>query len=199
MKERPILFSGPMVRALLDGSKTQTRRVMKEKHLAFMDGVNSGRCTGPVTDICPYGQVGDKLWVREAFNTCSCGDIDETAKVYRATFIKGREDCCPYCFTPIKFKPSIHMPRWASRISLEITEVRVQRLNDISEADALAEGIRWPDKNGRRYQPPIDLTGFSNWRFAADQYAELWDSINGPGAWALNPLVWCVSFKMVKP
>ncbi len=166
-KERPILFSGPMVRAILDDRKTQTRRVLKPQP---SHGVTISKfedrwcCNGLLTGIpkklskpfaCPHGEVGDRLWVREAFYIDLCpyesGPLPESAEFddWRdAIYYRADGDCCdqiPECECATegkpKWRPSIHMPRWASRITLEITGVRVERLNDISEEDAIAEGV----------------------------------------------------------
>jgi hypothetical protein len=186
MTERPILFSAPMVRAILDGGKTQTRRVVKSKrepvlipfaalqsemqeHLELLGWRQWTK--GHLGPPCPYGQPGDRLWVRESFAK------DSDGYVYKAT--------CPWWDSLIGKKPSIHMPRDASRITLEITDVRVERLQHISEVDAQAEGAFFaPDaayKNSFKQ-------GFEN----------LWQSINGPESWDANPWVWVVSFKQVK-
>lgn len=176
MKERPILFSAPMVRALLTGTKTQTRRIAIPK-----------RSIEPMTDECPYGQPGDRLWVREAWrvegkhtdsyspscieiNRAHFGRIDYEASITWNKSMYG------------KLRPSIHMPRWASRITLEVTGVRVERLQDISEADARAEGISRAD--------------CPDWHATTD-YRALWESINGPGSWDANPWVWVVEFRRV--
>jgi hypothetical protein len=199
MKERPILFSAPMVRALLDGSKTQTRRVAKN-----VNHVSSGgapMCIDPNSDDwsvkCPYGQPGDQLWVREAWHDNSGAYKAGKSQpiYYRADFQQGAYN------TVLRWKPSIHMPRWASRIELEITSVRVERLQDISEADAKKEGIEpFTDfkKSGHwlRYDKDT-LNGYVG--NPVESYASLWESINGPGSWDLNPWVWVVEFKVAKP
>jgi len=151
MKERPILFSAAMVNAILSGRKTQTRRVVKP-----MSRKAGGEYTGWVlpeyrTD-CPYGQPGDRLWVRETFGSMirNVGGTPHEKLAYRAD-----DPNAVMCYSsegmevPIKWKPSIHMPRWASRITLEIVSVRVERLNEISEQDAIAEGIKAMTKDGR--------------------------------------------------
>lgn len=209
VKERPILFSAPMVRALLDGSKTQTRRVVKPVIHCPEWGHAVGRVGGawrygsPAAlglrergdhwsvvlegDVlqrmctqeaygwgagsgCPYGQPGDRLWVRETWAPLTIGHA--------------------YCADPVwnsspsgRWHPSIHMPRAASRIDLEITGVRVERLQNISEADAKAEGC-----------PGLAPMGFCLSRI---EYRELWEAINGPGSWAANPWVWVVEFRKV--
>jgi hypothetical protein len=186
VKERPILFSAPMVRAILDGSKTQTRRVVKQqpKHAPFQTedsihelGAEWFTSHGWVGK-CPYGQPGDQLWVRETWSKCfqRAGSSDP-AYLYKADLKDGWQ----YLMGP-KWKPSIHMFRVASRIQLEIVSVRVERLNDCSEADAGAEGA---------YTDPACP--------AYDSYATLWDSINGAGSWKANPWVWVVEFKVIKP
>lgn len=180
MKERPILMSAPMVRATLDGTKTQTRRVAKKpvKHPDLGNLYAPGalvleREPQHVIDrCCPYGQPGDHLWVREAW--AFHPDYPERTRrvIYRAD--RGVEHDVD------RWRPSIHMPRWASRTTLEIHGVRIERLQDISEADAKAEGMP-------------ELTGINPVRW----YAELWETINGAGSWAANPWVWVVEFNDV--
>lgn len=202
MKERPILFSAPMIRALLAGTKTQTRRVMKrQKQHDFTDYTLFGQ-QGHSTDdwkaiehapdwpdgkedqcVCPYAsRRGDRLWVREAFGISYDGsaipwtgaDAQRDGQVmYRATFDEKPDE------GRLPWKPSIHMPRWASRIVLEVTAVRVERLQAISEADAIAEGcVMLP---------------------ARHCYEALWESINGAGSWDANPWVWVVEFRRLQP
>jgi hypothetical protein len=203
MKERPILFSGPMVRALLTGTKTQTRRILKLKWGFDLEERDDGTlwpwaehpdCDDDVWMPCPQGEIGDRLWVREAFmhepaDYCWEASVSipcrpaETA--YRADF--------PNSQPGEGWKPSIHMPRNLSRILLEITGVRVERLQDISQADAQAEGA--PPGH-----PSIDQISreFGYPDFPRSWYAQLWEEINGPGAWAQNPWVWVVEFKRVQ-
>jgi len=229
MKERPILFSGAMVRAILGGSKTQTRRVIKtpgSKTLAdirrnpdndawYKDHVwsmrNRGGMWGDYTHMrfmqfCPYGQPGDRLWVREtwahdAASVEACRVVHEDAMggspygpYYRAT------ESAP---ETLRWIPSIHMPRWASRILLEIVSVRVERLHDISEADAIAEGIERmpcavPDtKLWRNYTPDNGWT--PNLCIPENSFRSLWALINGEDGWDANPWVWVVEFKRVTP
>ena len=201
MKERPILFSAPMVRAILEGRKTMTRRVVKLRHGADVV-VTNGQVWKPArVDYagyvdCPYGQVGDRLWVRESWKHIEGGavydaaggimDSNDPETIYRASR--------PNHSGP--WKPSIHMPRWASRILLEVTGVRVEQLNEISEADAKAEGAMFHDGRG---------IGHSGWRHdykdvhanARSSFARLWESINGPGSWEANPFVWVIEFKRI--
>lgn len=182
MKERPILFSGEMVRAILDGRKTQTRRVVKQR----------GDCSGSV-EQCPYGQPGERLWVRETWAT---EGTDETSTL-PLQFKADRSDW-PKCS---KWRPSIHMPRWASRITLEIESVRVERLQKITEEDAKAEGTR-DDALVHYYceegtdDDPIG-NHRCNWRYA---FSRLWESINAKRGfgWDANPWVWVITFRRVE-
>lgn len=192
MKERPILFSAPMVRAILDGSKTQTRRVVNKKHLAQID-LSRGAVVANWSKPMPYGQTGDRLWVRESFWGCDLpGYGDQPCVVYDDEW-EGKE------YKPAEPRPwgrkfgripSIHMPRESSRITLEVNGVRVERLQDISEADAKAEGA--PGYEEGVDAPPPD--GEHEWSYRAS-FQRLWESINGPGSWDLNPWVWAVELK----
>lgn len=214
MKERPIIFSAPMVRAILAGKKTQTRRVVKLKPWQQIEERDDGAPWPWMYDDdragdhwlpCPYGQAGDRLWMREAWDfipeggpgTPNCAGIRYWADA-------GYElRTPPLTFNPMlygeeKVRPSIHMPRWASRITLELTSVRVERLQDISEADAVAEGVtpKWePGCSGRLMEA---IGGFS-FRPAASAYADLWESLHGPGSWDANPWVWVVEFGRIQP
>lgn len=199
-KERPILFSGPMVRALLDGSKTQTRRVCKPQPIAdarFVGGHhlpatkrNPGReisVEAPYVHIaCPYGQRGDRLWVRESF-AHMYRDNAQPEKRAPEDVAYMADNLTPDPYVYGSWKPSIHMPRWASRITLEITSVRVERLQDISADDARAEGC--PDRPiPGAEQASVDL-------LAKLWYHDLWEQINGPDSWAANPWVWAIEFR----
>ena len=204
MKERGIIFSGPMVRAIRDGRKTQTRRVMKnpptlmDKVYAKLFRKNFGGRK------CPYGIPGDKLYVREAHclvdGVCWSGlpyrrGPDTTFHTGKVAFYReGFDRCAP------RWRPSIHMPKWASRIWLEVVGVRVERVQEISEEDAEAEGTK-----------PLEHIGDDqrvmgcDWTFgerpSSGAFAVLWDSINGkrPGcAWEDDPWVWCIEFKPVE-
>lgn len=197
MKERPILFSAPMVCAILDGTKTQTRRVVKsrpDKNMGprcvllpheLAGEVNSGDYTN-----CPYGMPGDSLWVRETFLRLPVGTF------YRATHNGTADEDKAH---GIIWKPSIHMPRWASRITLKLTGVRVEQLNDITEADAIAEGASFHDGRG------IGHSGYRHDRndgfvfeTAKASYMHLWEKINGAGSWSANPRVWVIEFEVIK-
>ena len=170
MKDRPILFKPHMVRAILEGRKTQTRRVVKEQ------GIADALPEPWLKRMCPYGEVGDRLWVREAWSISGKKFRPGGPVVYRES---GKE--------PLggRWRPSIHMPRAASRLMLEITEVRIQRLDDITEEDAYAEGADTgyvgPGMHTRRM-------GFFN----------LWESINGIESLDANPWVWAVTFKIAQ-
>lgn len=193
MKERPIIFSAPMVLALLDGNKTQTRRVVKQrKDLGFGVVLTPGELAGEVNNgdfmNCPYGRPGDRLWVKET--TVNVEDFGYVGPVY-AESDHGR-NVLGYGLAPseddftevepedIKLRPSIFMPRSMSRITLEITRIRIERLQDISESDAKAEGTsQHPD---------------GPWH----AYRSLWTLINGDGSWEANPFVWVIEFKKVE-
>jgi hypothetical protein len=189
-----------MVRAILDGSKTQTRRIVKPQPENLAGPNFDGLWSDTVDPIvryfgCPYGVAGDRLWVRETWMP-RCTNSEELIQ-YRAggglrEFPKGlnlSEDLL-YEFAMDdgkRWRPSIHMPRWASRITLEITGVRVERLQEISEADLYKEGIALPREIERmRYTAAHWLLG---------QYRQLWDSLYGKGAWERNPWVWVIEFR----
>ncbi len=185
MKERPILFSAPMVRALLAGTKTQTRRIIKPQHLAFFNQDAAAMLSDWNERPLPYGQPGDRLWVRETWHDASSSL--HSCALYRADGIDLHWG---------KWAPSIHMPRWASRITLEITSVRVERLQEISIEDAKAEGAWGPDDS--IVQKVADYFGTDI--FSANPrkaFQMLWESINGPDSWAANPWVWAIEFKRV--
>ncbi len=185
MQERPILFSAPMVRALLAGTKTQTRRIIKPQHLAFFNQDAAAMLSDWNERPLPYGQPGDRLWVRETWHDASSSL--HSCALYRADGIDLHWG---------KWAPSIHMPRWASRITLEITSVRVERLQEISIEDAKAEGAWGPDDS--IVQKVADYFGTDI--FSANPrkaFQMLWESINGPDSWAANPWVWAIEFRRV--
>lgn len=205
--ERPILFSGAMVRAILEGRKAQTRRVVKptmstpkiaplEMEPWIIDGERQEDDNGlpcwagyhpsypgeAKWFTCPYGQPGDRLWVRETWHLW--GPPEHQTLAFRA-------DCADA--ENYTWRPSIFMPRWASRITLEITDVRVERVQAISKADVLAEGIsRYTFAKGAISATPPD----PRWKFI-----ELWDGINAKRgySWASNPWVWVLTFTRVQP
>ena len=197
MKERPILFSAPMVRALRAGTKTQTRRVVKDRHI---DAAPPACFFQWLRERCPYGQPGDRLWVRETWaygvHALAAERDEDGPFVYAADgTVQGR--LCD------RWRPSIHMPRAASRILLEITAVRVELLQDISDNDIEAEGTaRWVKDGGKVMCPP---PGFDGWWPDEDgnlyvkpnrvAFCSLWESVNGLRAWDANPWVWVIDFK----
>lgn len=188
MKERPILFTGPMVRALLDGTKTQTRRIAKEFHGLDVDAILK---RFPNQSGCPYGEPGDQLWVRETHRPIfgqTCGLI---AVDYQADPQEKWGRMRDHAGKP-KWTPSIHMRREYSRILLEIISVRVERLNDCSEADAKAEGVAEWARGACAAGNPHSYTNLG-------YYMLLWEQINGAGSWDANPWCWAITFKRVTP
>lgn len=200
MRERPILFSGPMVRAILAGTKTQTRRTLRaQPDDKLCHGVHYDRTTGgAMWGACPYGVPGDRLWVREAWRV-SCHIDDQPprecfkycspSRALQMQYVADGHEPMSCCSEWGKVRPSIFMPRRASRITLEITDVRVQRLQEISEEDAKAEGVE-------PYRLPVHSARESMRH--ADGFSVLWDSINAKRApWASNPWVWDITFARV--
>lgn len=184
-RERPILFSSAMIRALLAGTKTQTRRVAKIDDVVHgkpVQWVSVAPCTTGIMEVrCPYGEPGDHIYARETWAAPHAYDhlpprlIPQDARIhYAATEERGG----------LLWRPSIHMPRAASRITLEITGVLVERLQEISRGDAMAEGCPFP--NMAQGDDP------RKW------YAELWEQINGPGSWDANPWVWVLEFRRLE-
>ena len=219
MKERPILFSGEMVRAILRGEKTQTRREMNPqpehaqvydwKGRRLYDGEARHWCwKGHVAEdswdsisttlapLCPLGQPGDRLWVRETYALSQVWDESRAGEMpmivgdvvpawYRADEGGGRFDERDRG----RWRPSIHMPRWASRLTLEIASVRVERLADISEEDARTEGVT---------AAPFCKAGRPVGQEHVEAFEDLWRSINGAESWDANPWVWVVGFKRIE-
>lgn len=225
---KPILFSGPMVRALLGGRKTQTRRLIKPQPVTPEDFAGHVRCAyiEPHTYLEMFGAhrqigggsipamrqtalrygFGNLLWVREAWcpaNSdngpvlCFAADlhrrylVDESYPVDYGRFPAGRAAWTPWAAdvergTTKAWRPGIHLPRWASRLTLEVTDVRVQRLQEISKPDVIAEGV-----TEREGQPLADVV--CGWH---EPYAKLWDAINGAGAWDANPWIVALTFKV---
>lgn len=197
MRERPIIFSGPMVRAILDGRKSQTRRVAR---LTYGGHLRKGHRRWHPGDpeavlASPYGVAGDRLWVRETWAPGWTFSGSDPCVFYRA---EGPDAKAP---DSLCWRPSIHMPRWASRLTLEITEVRVQRLQEISEEDAKAEGVEaYVIGHGSVGYHPETLEGLWDSAHFREGFAVLWDSIQlqrkAPSglSWADNPWVWVITF-----
>ncbi|HCA3527039.1 ASCH domain-containing protein [Klebsiella aerogenes] len=211
MSERGMIFNAEMVRALLDGRKTQTRRPIKWKQTRFTEiGEREDGSKWPWSEDaehacdfwhpCPFGAVGDRIWVREAFRVHSRA-TDVATLVYKASERNSWTEqtrrvpvaVCNKPATPEKWTPSLHMPRWASRILLEITDVRVERLNAISHADAIAEGA--PPSH-----PSIDCVsqeyGFPD--FSRSWFGQTWQHIYGEESRDANPWVWVIEFKRIE-
>ena len=231
MKERPILFSAPMVRAILAGRKTVTRRIVKpqpEVDGLFEQGIKlaipkrllgKGELAGysapsrAIRDgVCQYGQPGDRLWVRETWQG-PLFDYDQWDS-YREDHRRFETPAfCRYAADggsppefvddednlQCKWRPSIHMPRWASRITLEVTGVRVERLQEISEADAIAEGAERPENAlDIDVWDGVERAAFNAMNQPADQFRRLWEQINGAASWEANPWVWVVAFRRIE-
>lgn len=200
MKERPILFSNPMVRAILGGNKTQTRREVKDVcQYACLTGdcdhLNQSECNEFMKKACPYGVPGDRLWVREAVSFSIDGlpltkiPTADQKDAYPRIRVWYMADNDRPTWAETKWTPSIHMPRWAARIRLDITDIRVEALDDISEIDALAEGC---ESTAEPTEDGTDYTG----RYAYENYADLWESINGKDTFD-DRLVWVIKFNRV--
>lgn len=226
MKERPILFSAPMVRAILSGRKTQTRRIVKPQphdtglanragsreyiHVGYPGDQDEtdprarfgAWQTGGWLAWCPYGGPGGRLWVRETW----CHEFQANGSFcYRADQDSGEfVDCDGNPAVGSRWRPSIHMPRRASRITLEMTGVRVERLQEISEADAEAEGAAFTcpqcgndldDEHGTEVHAACDDPDMGS---HGEGFRRIWTAINGSGSWDANPFVWCLSFRRIE-
>lgn len=196
MKERPILMTPENAQKCFDGVKMQTRRIIKPQPKPDPDGTKYSK-TGfywacskvesmvnleTAKHLCPYGVVGDRLWIREAVKMCSLSHNSWISLHYKGSGDQGeaieipwRDDHAPLSLT--KFTPSLHMPRWACRTVVEITEIRVQRIQDVTQLDALHEGCEGPDHKAN--------------------FFHLWNSINGADSWDANPWVWALTFRKV--
>lgn len=192
MTERPIIFSAPMVRAILERRKSQTRRVVKRLALQWLrmeyGGFDAEFVARPENGLCPYGVPGDRLWVRETW-----------AVPHQADHLPPRlalpyQFCVHYAASEdrggLLWRPSIHMPRWANRILLEVTAVRVERLQEIKDEDCIAEGISLHQDH--HHQPRSSNYG------PYQTYRDLWNQINGPDSWDANPWVWVIDFQRIK-
>ncbi len=209
MKERPILFNTEMVKSILEGRKTQTRRILNCDHPVVTGFVPNGIygywkgtaksdaviqqyiSTFPFTIKCPFGLVGDRLWVRETFrlfdsDECPHADFPCGCPSWGTPLYRASHDC----FDGEKWTPSIHMPRSASRILLEITNLRIERLNDISSDDAKAEGFDY-STHPSSIEMGYAIGAKTNFRFT-------WEQIYGQNAWNKNPWVWVVEFRLIE-
>lgn len=197
-RERPILFSGSMVRAILEGRKTQTRRAVKTPlheplmERAFAPGCGIWRGKDGSEVRCPYGTRGDRLWVKETFihePEEYCWEASTSVPSVPAHTIY-RADVDPHGVQKgVGWRPCIFMPRYLSRIALEVVGVKVERLHDISEEDAKAEGVE---------AAPFCKAGRPNGLEHVESFEDLWGRINGPDSWAANPWVWCIGFRRLE-
>jgi hypothetical protein len=219
MRELPIRYLAPMVRAVRDGNKTQTRRIIKpqppiESEPSFiisssrrqdvgkwqfdanLDELIKTTALGPIA--CPYGRSGDRQWVQEAWRVSSAHDYLSPSKLPKKLAVEYLADGTG--MFDGKTRRSIHLPRGASRITLEVTGVRVQRLQDISETDAQAEGIaELPLQAGQpgAWWSADPVQPALHGRTPVDAFRLLWESIYGQGSWSDNPMVWAISFKLI--
>ncbi|HBZ7833157.1 hypothetical protein PVM13_06440 [Klebsiella variicola] len=231
MKERGMIFNGEMVRAILDGRKTQTRRVISnvgsdnciplQKQTKTKDGIYTHVIDAPIYELCPFGAIGERIWVRETWGVVS-HELDEDGRIQPWTpdrpataihempfgngyysghaiyaadgdFTWGDDD--GYEDGRSCWKPSIHMPRAASRILLEITDVRVERLNSIHDVDAMREGIQ---NLTTCSHADFGIPGVVNAQHPVRAFQLLWESIYGADSWKFNPWVWVIEFKRVE-
>lgn len=190
MKARPILFSDPMIRALLAGRKTQTRRVVKPQPPSWIESDLPG-LRALKEKPCPYGQPGDLLWCKETWAKSRDGSV-----LYRADTMFDSMSEGDFAW---RWPRSIHMPRWASRLTLELTEVRVERVADISEEDARAEGAPYAHFEDAFEIPDCLRSIADSFPAYAHHYGFqiLWESIQGPGAWDRNDWVWAIRFRVI--
>ncbi|HDX8701791.1 TPA: hypothetical protein RQO40_005180 [Klebsiella oxytoca] len=211
MKERGMIFNAEMVRAILDGRKTQTRRTVKPQ--PDEDGLVKV-INGPWVDtsernyLCPFGDVGDRIWVRETFQGPLFGYEQMEAYLEDSSRFE-KPEFCQYAADGGHrpeyqdaddnlrhgWRPSIHMPRWASRILLEITDVRVERLNSIHDVDAMREGIQ---NLTTCSHADFGIPGVVNAQHPVRAFQLLWESIYGADSWKFNPWVWVIEFKRVE-
>lgn len=201
MKERPILFNAEMVRAILEGRKTMTRRPVKpQPHtIPWCDAYGNAddalfwrygeeKEDWPYPRFCPFGQSGDRLWVRETWAEALGSSFAAPLERYRQGSADGYGIGAIYRATPHPdyrvetWRPSIHMPRWAARITLEITNVRVERVQDITEGDAMAEGAPWEDC----------------WSSYRQSFEALWCRTYGPQSWSWNLWAWVIEFRRIE-
>lgn len=244
IKERPILFKGEMVRAILEGRKTETRRVIKpQPRFGYWMGMDCRRNKSPQNHYffsskeasykiqpheghdyilvkCPYGKPGERLWVRETWVLNYVGKpipkkrpvepiTGEPGEIFYQA--DGEQEACFWDESGLKWKPSIHMPRWASRIDLEIVKVGVERLQDITEDDSRAEGCKSSpfdisdtlevinDPKSTKETRELAKLFCGGTLTAKWDFWNLWTEINGEDSWQANPWVWVIEFRRVKP
>jgi hypothetical protein len=214
VRERPIPFTAEMVRAILEGRKTQTRRVMKvqptppvgyvyvtsDGHALFFQGTT---VESPPCDLdhkipkSPYGVKSDKLWVKETYGSATC--LTDDPYVYKAD---SKDGTCPACHEARRWKSGRFMHKLAARLWLEVTDLRVERLQAISEEDSIAEGLRCATKDGKLYKYGFGDMAWMDWDVNPVKiYSQLWDSINKdrPGCrWEDNPMIWVISFRRIE-
>ncbi|WP_313309275.1 hypothetical protein [Stutzerimonas nitrititolerans] len=211
MKERPILFNGEMVRAILEGRKTVTRRAVKGMALDWLaEDMFTAEYVAEHSGLCPFGAPGDRLWMRETWQGPLVDDDEmradpswwkDMSRYQNAAHCSYRAsgDSCEFVDPDgdihCRWKPSIHMPRWACRILLEVTDVRVERLQVISEEQSVAEGVK-PEPCDHARQACADIGCWGD--TAKGAFGFLWESLNGVGSWNANPWVWVVEFKRVE-
>ena len=211
MKERPIIFSAPMVKAILAGAKTQTRRILKPNRWGTVTLIGQGTAirlganglewtpagAGPVEpwppervgEVCPYGGMGDQLWVKETWGGTAAIGSRLNADGFLATVSYRADGERTVGGKPYRWRPSIYMPRWASRINLRIMNVWVERLHEITEEDAANEGLEW---DRWAYGPEVVE------QTPREAFMRLWDDLNGKrAAWKSNPWCWVVSFRRI--
>ena len=220
MRERPIIFNGPMARAVLAGDKTQTRRTKGLEYFSRPDSDPDGWWCARVADghaymvykqspheravNCPYGQPGDRLWVRETWSSDFAGhyphdriwyaaDDDRRHDIEVRKGVRGIYSPESQQFVPFRWRPSIHMPRWACRLVLEVTRVRVERLQAINHMDAIAEGVGLNPSAAE-----VTMVTPAGDSLPRVMFRALWEQINGVGAWDANPWVWVVEFRRIR-
>lgn len=217
MSDKPILFSGPMVRAMLAGTKTQTRRIVPKQpthrsdglwdHHGYEYGIIAANTAAMGKWLADFQRIekGDRLWVRETVRA----EWPEGVPSLRYAADQGLHPACSNRWDDLakgRSVPSIHMPRWASRLTLTVTDVRVERLQDISDADVAAEGCRritdhgmdgW-EYHGQHWATFPDGTNACCFKRAQDSYRQLWQMINGPGSWDVNPWVAAYTFTVAR-
>jgi hypothetical protein len=191
-KLSPISFNSDMVRVILEGRKTLTRRIVKGTALEWLapDMFTPEFVGNPENFLCPFGNSGDVLWVRETFNA-DHELIDNGSKIYYAADYKGskeRKDLTGF------WSPSIHMPFKAARIFLRIKSVRVEQLQDITEVDAIAEGIQILEPDEAYFDYKEEAGSYAT---ARGSFTSLWEKINGESSWNANPWVWVIKFERI--